>query len=451
MKIIKNIHMLTNHGFKKGRKIVLDLIENGINAVDPYIATKRFVNIKKSRMIVGQWSYDLNKIGKIYVVGAGKGSFPIASALEEILGDRIEEGVVAVKEDETRKLKKISVITSGHPLPNKMSNVAAQRLIKISKQAKHGDVVFAAITGGASALITLPAKGIANRDVIKMTELLLASGATIQEINAVRKHISSISGGRLSSYIYPAEILNLTLLTNPKGMPWPDAIFADPSTFNDAIRVLRNYEIWDKSPASVKSYLLRGVEDPSMETPKDLDGVVLHTINLGDKETACRGVAKRARDIGIRPAILSLNIEGEAREIGTVLGSISEEISCSHRPFMPPIVLISGGETTVRVDNAKGEGGPNQELVLSFAQRISGLEKIVIASIGTDGSDGPTKIAGGIADGFTLKRAANKGINLFEVLKIHDSSSALKQLEDAVITGATGTNVIDLRVVFIDK
>ena len=323
---------LTNHGYKKGRRIVLDVVAHGIRAVDTYLATKRLVKIEGSRLTVGQQRYDLNRMGKIYVVGAGKGSFPIAKALEEILGDRIEEGVVAVKKDETRKLKRISVITAGHPIPNKMSNVAAEKIIRIARRAQRGDLVFAAITGGSSALMALPAEGIRHRDIIRTTELLLGSGATIREVNAVRKHISAISGGRLTRFIYPAETVNLTLLTNPKGMPWPDAIFADPSTFQDAIGVLKDYNLWGKIPLSVKTHLSKGLKDPSLETPKDLGGAVVHTVNLGDKETACKGAARRARELGFSPIIL-LNIEGEARELAFT--QYIEEVYSNLSPFVP--------------------------------------------------------------------------------------------------------------------
>lgn len=451
LKRIMNVDELSSHGNKKGRKIVLDIVEHGIEAVDTYIATKRLVNIEGDQLTVGRRRYDLNRIRNIYVVGAGKGSFPIVNALEDILGDRIKEGVVAVKSDETRKLKKMKVITAGHPMPNKMSSVAAREIIRLASQAQRRDLVFAAITGGSSALMALPAEGISLRDTIEITKLLLKSGAAIQEINAVRKHISAISGGRLTRFIYPAKIVNLTLLTNPKGMPWPDAIFADPSTFQDAIKALKSYDLWERAPRSIKAHLIKGLEDPSMETPKDLDGAIVQTINLGDQEAACKGAAHRARELGLRSFILSLNLEGEAREIGIALAGISEEIFSFHRPFAPPCVLISAGETTVRVENAKGKGGPNQELVLSFARKIGQSGKIVIASIGTDGSDGPTEIAGGIADGFTVERARAMGLNLFDHLRYHDSSSALKQLGDAVVTGATGTNVMDLRVIFVDK
>jgi glycerate 2-kinase len=448
---IKNKSELIDHGFVKGREIVLDVVEHGIGAVDTYLATKRNIQLQGSKLYVHTIEYNLEDIKKIYFVGAGKGSFQIALALEEIFGERIEEGVVAVKEDETRQLKKIAVIHSGHPLPNRMSSIAAQEIVKIARKSQQGDLVFTAITGGASALMALPAQGIELKHVIQTTRLLLESGAVIQEINAVRKHISGISGGRLTQFIYPAEIINVTLMTNPKGMPWPDAIFADPSTFQDAIRVLTEYGIWDEIPSAVRAHLTRGLHDVSMETPKNLGNALVHTVNLGGKETACEGAARRTQELGINPVILSVNLEGEAREIGIALAGIAEEIFCSRRPFTSPCVLISGGETTVNLSNTKGDGGPNQELVLGFGKKISGLHNIAIASVGTDGSDGPTAIAGGIADGYTLIRAEEMGVDLFNSLRHHDSSSALVRLKDAVITGATGTNVMDLRVIFVDS
>ena len=188
-----------------------------------------------------------------------------------------------------------------------------------------------------------------------------------------------------------------------------------------------------------------------METPKKLGNAVLTTVNLGGKETACEGAAKRAWELGVTPIILSIDLEGEAREVGTVLAGISEQICNFDKPFKAPCALISGGETTVKLAKSNGKGGPNQEFILGFARKIDGSPRIAVGSIGTDGSDGPTRIAGGVADGFSLKRAKKMGISLLNNLKRHDSASVLEILKDVVKTGATGTNVMDLRVIYIEQ
>jgi glycerate-2-kinase len=447
--IIKNKKELCSHGNRK-RDVALDVVECAIKAVDAYEATKKMVRIENGKLIIGALKCDLSEIGDIYVIGGGKATFSIAKALDEILGERIKRGVVNVKKGEKRRLKHIEVVEAGHPIPDEMGVEGAKEMINIAKQAKEGDVVFCAITGGASALMPLPVANISLEDKKKVTELLLKCGATIDEINTVRNHISAIKGGRLAKYIHPAEIVNLIVIDEIAGRPWGPTV-PDMSTFKDAVNVLKKYDLWENVPDKVREHLKRGISDPSLETPKpeDFKDINVHNVILADNEIMCEAAKKRAEELGFKSLILTTKLEGESRETGIVLASIAKEVEEKGRPIETPCVLILGGETTVTISGSCGKGGPSQELVLGTALKIAGSERIVIASIDTDGTDGPTEIAGGIVDGYTLKRAEEKGIDIFESLRRHNTYEALIKLQDAIITGSTGTNVMDLNVIVV--
>lgn len=450
MPVIKNVQDLTDHGNRRGRRLVLDIVEHAMAAVDTYAAARQAIRIEGNELIVEPRRYDLNKLGRVWVVGAGKGSYPAARAVEDVLGDRVAGGILAVKFDETRRLDRVKVVVAGHPVPDDNSVAVAQEIAAIAEKAQAGDLVFACITGGSSAMMVLPAPGLTLQDVKDTNRLLLRSGATIGEMNAVRKHLSMVGGGRLIRLIHPAEAITLTLLTAPENLPWPDASLPDPSTFADAITVMRHYDIWEETPAAVREYLERGLRDPSMETPKDFEGIANRIVDLGNKDRLCQAAARRAEELGLHGVVLATHIEGESREVAIALSGIAKEIHRFNRPFPKPCALICGGETTVTIRGEAGEGGPNQEFVLSFANAVSGLANMVVAAIGTDGTDGPTTYAGGIADGQTGERASELGMDLFDVVKRHDSSTALKQLGDTIYTGATGTNIVDFRVILID-
>jgi len=448
--IIRNKEELLSHGNRKGREVALDVIEYAIKAVDAYEATKKMVCIKNDRLIVGDLVYNLSELGDIYVIGGGKATFSIAKALDELLGEKIKRGVINVKKGEKRRLKHIKVVEAGHPVPDEMGLEGTKEIINIAKEAKEGDLVFCAITGGASALMPLPAGNISLEDKKQVTNLLLKCGATIDEIHAVRRHISAIKGGRLANYIHPAEIINLIVIDEIAGRPWGPTV-PDTTTFKDAINVLKKYNLWRKVPNTVREYLKRGLTNSSLETlkPKDFKGLKVHNIILGDNEIMCRAAEKRANELGFNSSVLTTRLEGESREAGIVLASVAKEIEEKGRPIKPPCVLILGGETTVTIPGQSGKGGPSQELVLGASLKIAGSKRIVVASIDTDGTDGPTEIAGGIVDGYTLKRAEEKGVDVFESLMKHNSSEVLMTLQDAISTGPTGTNVMDLDILVI--
>jgi len=447
--IIKNREELLSHGNSHLRQEILNIIQAGIHSGDPGTGTRRQVRLSGGNLWVGTRSYRLAEINKIYIVGAGKGSFPIAEALETILGEKISEGVCVVKRGEKRRLKRIEIHEANHPIPDDTSVDGAEKILRIVRQAGEGDLVFAAVTGGSSALVTLPPEGISLEEIQQLNDLLLKSGATIREMNIVRKHLCRIKGGRLVAYIQPAEAITLTLDTAPEGMPWPDMCLADPSTFQDAISVLRHFDLWESVSPSIQKYLQQGVHRPDLETVKSLAGMKTSIVSVGDPVSMCMAAAESARTLGFTPHILSTKLEGEAREAGICMAGIAKEIMSFQRPFKTPCALISGGETTVTIKGKSGQGGPNQEFALGFISKMKSQSEFSCASVDSDGTDGPTSIAGGVVDDRTWEEAEKKNLDIREHLKNHNSSVILQKLGSAIITGHTGTNLQNLRVVLI--
>lgn len=449
MNYIKNYNDLIGHGFRVERKVALDCINVALEAANTYRGTLRQLSLHGSLLHAGATVYDLTTIRNIYVVGAGKGSYPIAKAVDEILGTRITNGIVAVKDPAAEKLKYIQIVPASHPVPDEASLMVGEAIKAIAQNLHNDDLVITCLTGGCSSLMVLPVDGVSLEDKKIVNKLLLHTGAPIYELNAVRKHISQIKGGNLLKMLQPAKVITLTQNTTPEFLPWPDPVLPDPSTFKDAISVLKKYEIWEQTPINVRNYLIRGLEHPELETPKDTNGFNHILLDTGNQRDACLAAAEYARGLGYNAYILSTCIEGESKEVGSVLASIAKEIQLYGRPFKTPCVLLSAGETRVALGPIHGEGGPNQELVLGFAMNIEGYNNIAIVSIDSEGTDGPTEIAGGITDATTITLARKKAIDIFDYLKRHDSSNALRSLADAVFTGPTGTNIVNLRVMVI--
>ncbi len=450
---IKNRAELTSHGYKKGREAAVAIIEHALRASDPYAATKNLLNLKGETLTVGSLHFDLAQRGNIYVLGAGKATLLIAKALEEILGERITEGLIIVKRGQDDTLKRIEIRRASHPIPDKDGFDAAQDIKRIAKKAQKNDIVFCAITGGSSALMPLPISSVNSEEKGQINELLLASGATIREINAVRKHLSDIKGGKLALSIFPAKIINLTVsdVTEDPLDYITDPTVPDSSTFTDAISVLGKYNLWNKFPKTAACYLRNAT--PALETPKGFGEFesLVHSFILIKSATVCEAAAEKAEKLGFTPLILTTMLEGESRDVGTVFAGIAKESKRFNRPLPPPCAIIAGGETTVKTGDKRGEGGPNQEFVLSAASKLTDGDKVVIAAIDTDGTDGPTDIAGGIVDSSTIRRAKESGLDIFEHLTEHDTSPILSSLGDAILTGPTGTNTNDLKILLVDR
>ncbi|OPX41446.1 MAG: hypothetical protein B1H13_02035 [Desulfobacteraceae bacterium 4484_190.3] len=449
--VIKNIDELTSHGFKEGRKLALEICEYAIRSVNALDLTKKFLNLKDHILEIKGLHWDLAKLNNIYVIGGGKATYAIGKAVEEILREHLTGGIITVKKGEKRRLKKIKVVEAGHPLPDEDGYKATKEIVDIAQKAGQEDLIICAITGGASALMPQPEDGISMNDLKTITKLLLDSGAPIEDINTVRNHLSKIKGGRLAKMAQPATIVSLILIDEIAGEPWGPTV-GDKTTFDEAIKSLKKHKLWEAVPESIKTHLIKGKENPSMETPspEELRQLKAYNSAIGNNILMCEAAQKKAEALGLNSVILTCELEGESREAGISLAGIAKEIRKRNRPLKPPCAVIAGGETTVKIQaNERGLGGPNQEFALAASLKISGQENITICALGTDGTDGPTEIAGAIVDGRTRQRAEEAGINIFESLSQHDSSQVAIKLKDAVYTYPTDTNVMDLYLMII--
>lgn len=434
-------------------KDIFSIIESAISAADPQKAIKEIVHLQKNRLTIEKNVYNLDLYENIYVIGAGKAASSMALTMEGILGNRIAKGIIVTKYGHKKNLSRIEVIEAGHPIPDENGVKGVERIIELLKGIKRGDLIIILLSGGASSLLPAPNENISLNDKKIVTGLLLKSGAAIDEINAVRKHISKIKGGQLASLIYPAEAACL-ILSDVTGDRL-DVIASGPtvpdnSTFMDAVDILKKYSIWNNTPRPVMNYLLKGLKGEIAETPKPANPAFrrINNIIIGNNKSAVSAAEKKAKELGYHTMVLSTFIEGEARETGKLFGAIAKEIAEFERPLKRKACIIAGGETTVTV-KGKGKGGRAQEFALSAALMINGLKDAAIVGVGTDGTDGPTDAAGAIADSTTVKRANEKGLDVKMYLENNDSYSLFKKLNDLIITGPTNTNVNDLYMAFV--
>jgi len=444
------------------RKDALDIFRAGVQAVEPAAAVKRYCRREGKLLLVHQNVYDLTEFERIYVIGAGKAGAPMARAVEETLGERITDGFINVKYGHLTKLSRVKVTEAGHPVPDEAGLQGARAILDLASRAEKGDMVICLISGGGSALLPLPAEGLSLQDKQDTTKVLLACGATIHEINAVRKHISRVKGGDLARAAYPATLISL-MLSDVVGDDL-DVIASGPtvpdsSSFQDCMNIFDKYGIRDKVPETVLNHIRKGIEGKVPETPKPADPVFTRTQSaiVGSNLACVVAAEKKARSLGYHTLVLSTMIEGETREVARAHAGIAKEILKSGHPLSPPACVLSGGETTVTI-TGRGLGGRNQEFVLAAAMGLSavpgqaglnGREGIVVLSAGTDGTDGPTDAAGAVADSRTIQRAEALGLNPADFLFNNDAYHFFENLGDLVKTGPTNTNVMDLRIMLI--
>lgn len=434
---IRNAEALVGHGPRALREAAVDIIECAIRAADPYAATLDLLAVDDGQLQVGEMDYDLQDWDHVYVIGAGKATQPIALALEDVLGERISDGLVILKRGEEQQLRRIRVIEAAHPVPDENSYKGAREMVKLARRAGSRDLVFAAITGGSSALLVWPPDGVPLADIQLMNEILLRCGASIREINAVRKHVSRVKGGRLAEAVFPAALINLTV-SDVTGDPLDyitGPTVPDTSTYEDAWRTLDRYDLWERLPASVREHLRRGSE---VESPKTFSHAY-HSFVVVPGDAACRGASRRCEELGYVPHVVTTEMEGESCEEASDFVDAAEAMGGTY-------ALIAGGETIVTIEGECGEGGPNQEFALSAALKIAGRGDTVVASIDTDGTDGPTEASGGLVDGWTVERAREAGFDAEACRMAHAALELLRATGDLVIAGPTGTNVNDLKL-----
>lgn len=435
------------------RKDAVAIFKAGLEAVNPIQAIRKHVTFQDDRLTVGNRMYNLADYEGVYVIGTGKASAAMAQAIEELLGERLKEGVVNVKYGHLFPLRRIKVNEAGHPVPDEAGFRGTQEIIELLKKTKKTDLVLFLISGGGSALLPYPAEGLTLEDMQEVTKCLLEVGACIHEINALRKHLSQVKGGRLAKLAYPSTLISLMLSdvigddldTIASGPTVPDK-----STFADCLNILEKYQMRERIPHSVVEFIEEGARGKVDETPKAGDPVFERTLNLivSSNIHAIRAAKKKAEELGYNTQILSTFVEGETKEVARVHAAVAKEILKTGNPVSRPACIISGGETTVTI-RGEGLGGRNQEFVLAAAIDIDGLENVVVLSGGTDGTDGPTDAAGAVADGDTVKRATKKGLNAESYLQDNDSYHFFEPLGDLIITGPTHTNVMDLRLVMV--
>ena len=448
------------------RQQVITILTAALQAVNPAEAVRRHVQRTGDCLRVADRAYDLGAFRRVFIVGAGKAAAPMAAAAAEIVGDRLMGGAIVVKyghaapagewsvqvggtSPERRSSQAltlppmIEVIEAGHPVPDAAGLAGAQRLQTLLSGLTADDLVLCLISGGGSALLPAPAPGITLEDKQALTGLLLRAGATINELNAVRKHCSTLKGGQLARLAAPATLIAL-LLSDVVGSPL-DVIASgptvpDPTTFADAYAVLERHHLLDRTPPSILARLRAGMAGAIAETPKADDPCFerVQTVVIGDNRIAALAAAARARELGFATQVLTTFVEGEARTIALLCAALLKEEACYNAPLARPACWILGGVT------GAGKGGRNQELALAAALALEGIADVAIASLGTDGTDGPTDAAGAIASGDTTRLGRAQGLDAAQALAANDSYTYFSALGDLIFTGPTQTNVNDL-------
>ena len=435
------------------RAQVLDILGAALDAVDPAEAVRRAMSLDGDTLHVGDAVFDLGQTRRVLVVGGGKAGAAMAQAVEEILGERITAGWINVKTGYTAPTCRITIHEAGHPLPNAAGNAGTRAIVDLLHDTTTADLVICLISGGGSALMTLPVEGISLAALEVLTDAMLASGMPIQEINTVRKHLSQVKGGQLARLAHPAAVVALVLsdvVGSPLDVIASGPTVADTSTYWDALEALRRFDVFDTAPLDIRRHLEAGDAGKIAETPKPGDPILerVHTLIVADNARAAEAAQRRAETLGFHTLLLSTYVEGEARDVAAVAAAIGKEIASANRPLPRPACVLMGGETTVHV-RGKGKGGRNQELALAAALAIQGWGNIVIASLATDGSDGPTDAAGGVVDGTTVERGAALGLAARAALSANNAYPYLDQVGDLIVTGPTNTNVNDLIAVCV--
>lgn len=469
---IKNTAELLSHGNIFDRKRVLEILEAGLDAGDPYWNTKKLIHVEGGMLIIGHKdfdvtgqgvvTYDLSEISSIYVIGGGKAAQRIAKGIEDVLGDWITGGAISAKKGEEKYLQRIEVTLAGHPIPDEDSINGAQRIVEIARRAQKGDLVFCVTSGGISALVELPSPGLRLVDLQEVTRVMQQEhGVPTNDLNVVRGHLSDVKLGRVAALVHPAKMVFFMLGGGLGNLEYDERdhaayIFHPGSritTFQDAIDVINKWGLWSRMPPRVRAHL--ETADPRYEAPKRelFEKMDIHQFGVMNTRFVLDGAKKKAEELGLTPILLpAIGSRVEARELGRVLANMALMIKQYGVPYRSPCVLISSGESIVTVGQgaATAVGGRNQEFALASALSIRAKESITVAAVDTDGTDGPTDVAGGVVDGDTVSRAEAEGIDLFTVLRTHNSTSALMKLNDAIITGNTGMNMQDLRVTLIN-
>jgi glycerate 2-kinase len=438
---------------------VTRILAAAIAAVEPGAAVHRFLRREGETLVAGDVAYDLRAFDRVWIIGAGKAGAPMAVAAAGIVGERLTGGIVIVKEghltaDHVAALQpQVELLEAGHPLPDARGVAAGERIATLLTQLGERDLVLALISGGGSALLTRPAPGISLDDMQKLTGVLLACGASINEINTLRRHLDTLKGGGLARLAAPATVITLVLsdvVGDPLDVIASGPTVADPTTFANALNVLERYNVLDQTPVAIRRRLESGVRGEIAETPKPGDPALARVGNLiiGSNRLAAEAALAAAQREGFNALILTTFLQGEARVVGRVLAAIAREIADNNRPIGRPACVIAGGETTVTL-RGDGRGGRNQELALAAVADLAAAPGALLVALATDGGDGPTDAAGAVVSATTYQRARDLGLDVAAALARNDSYPFFDALGDLLRPGSTHTNVNDLALVVV--
>ena len=478
---IQNFETLVSHGNIDGRKAVLEILEAGLAAADPYENTRKLLRIENESLVVGHTAYepvgsprtgdevyDLSKIGNIYVFGAGKGCQRVAKAIEDVLGDALTGGHVIDKNSHAVILKRVEVTLGAHPVPDEDCVRGCERILEMTGSLTKNDLVFTIVANGVSALLTMPVPGVSIEDVMDTTYIMqIERGAPTGDLNPIRNHLDMMKGGRITQHIYPAKMVHIIAI--PPGNfdklmnrnLWLHTL-PGFTNFQLAVNNLKKWDAWDVVPHSVRKHLIAA--DPKYETikAKAFEKMDFRVFGVMPLQTGMIPAAmKKADELGYTPVILAQGLRGEASQAGIVVATIARTIEMTGQPIKPPCALFTSGELLVTVGQEKGIGGRNQEFILSASQKIAGSESIVMGAADSDGTDGPGTqfvkggtgipcLGGGIVDGETVEEAKNAGIDIRTELKRHNATFPLWSLKSGIVISKS-LSINDLSVTLINK
>jgi glycerate 2-kinase len=426
-----------------------------LQAADPAAAVETYLKRRALELEVAGRNYDLDAYRRVFLVGAGKAGAPMSHAAAGILGDRLTQGVVVVKEGYLGSddlPSRVSILEAGHPIPDERGVQGGCRIQKLLENLRPDDLVIGLISGGGSALLTAPVPGITLNDFQVLTAALLACGATINEINCLRKHLDRLKGGGLARLASPATLITLILsdvVGDPLDVIASGPTVPDPTSYSQAYAVLERYGLLDKVPPSIIAHLESGRRGELPETPKAGDPAFerVQNVIIGSNLQAAQAALHQAEAEGFHTLLLTTYFQGEARQAGVTLAAIARQIAATGQPLARPACLVAGGETTVTLTGS-GKGGRNQEIALGALPGLAGLPEIALVSLATDGGDGPTDAAGAVVSGESLSRAQHAGLDPVDYLQRNDAYPFFEALGDLLKPGPTRTNVNDLTFIF---
>ena len=434
------------------RELARAIFEEAVKAGDVGTLLPDLLHLDDDRLAVQGCRFDLSRNHRILVIGGGKASGAMAESIEAILGDRITDGVVVVKAGDPSRTRRVRLVQAGHPIPDYAGLEGAREVLRLARSASAEDLVICLLSGGGSALLPAPVPTITFAEKREVTHLLLEAGATIREVNVVRKHLSILKGGHLARAVAPATLLVLILsdvIGDSLDVIASGPTVPDPSTYADAIGILRLYGLEVRTPPLVLAHLSRGAGGMVPETPKPSDPLFRHVTNcvIGTNRLLIDGAMEAARGHGMTPILHTDRLQGHARDAAKQLVAVAREMR-NRRADDLPICLIAGGETTVTVQG-QGKGGRCQEFCLAVAIEIEGEPEMTVLAGGSDGTDGPTDAAGALADGSTVARATRTGLDPRLFLERNDSYTFFSRLGDLIVTGPTRTNLMDLYLILV--